>query len=171
MKSSKRVRFLKVSYYFDSSTPEAVAFIRLKGKWLASAGFTIDMPIKVLILQGQLIITQDRTKANRVRDAEVASLQKRLAELEKETTVDTIEKNEPELSADQEEVVICDNCNRVIEDEQEEGGSFMGSYSVCPRCTERVVRLADEKEKATFQFIQGSFKRAVLKKRQEFLTY
>ena len=63
--------------------------------------------------------------------------------------------------------IICDICNRLIEDEKEEGGSFIGTYSVCPRCTERILKTASDKEKEEIELITGSFINAVRQKRIE----
>ncbi len=61
------------------------------------------------------------------------------------------------------EEVLCDYCNTAIEDDSIEGGCFVGSYAVCPACTrDKGLKSSDEEP---VDFIQGSFRRAVLKKR------
>ena len=45
------------------------------------------------------------------------------------------------------DIVICDVCNRLIDDMSEKGGSFIGSYAVCPVCTERILKNSSEEEK------------------------
>lgn len=60
--------------------------------------------------------------------------------------------------------IICDLCNRDIE--ENEGGSFIGSYSVCSICTKRILKTASKKEKEEIEIINGNFREAVLKKRR-----
>jgi len=59
------------------------------------------------------------------------------------------------------EEVICDFCNNSYDDDSVEGGCFIGTYAVCPECT-KDVKSSEEEE---IEFIQGSFRQAVLKKR------
>ena len=42
---------------FDQQVEEPVPWIRLRGKWLAQAGFAIDAPITVQVDQGRLVLT------------------------------------------------------------------------------------------------------------------
>lgn len=60
--------------------------------------------------------------------------------------------------------VICDLCNAEI-DETAEGGSFSGSYSLCPECTQRIWKSANEEERREITLVPGAFKSAVLQKR------
>ena len=62
--------------------------------------------------------------------------------------------------------VICDFCNRTVEPE-EEGGCFIGSYAVCPDCTE--TRLSDESRKEA-EMVAGGFVKAVHQKRSDIMT-
>ncbi|NMC35228.1 MAG: hypothetical protein GYA36_22645 [Veillonellaceae bacterium] len=57
--------------------------------------------------------------------------------------------------------VVCDFCNTGFEDDSVEGGCFIGTYAVCPACT-KDIKASDEEE---IEYIRGSFRRAVLKKR------
>ena len=40
-----------------SASATVVPWIRLKGKWLQQAGFTVDTPVTVEVRQGQLVLT------------------------------------------------------------------------------------------------------------------
>jgi ssDNA-binding Zn-finger/Zn-ribbon topoisomerase 1 len=62
--------------------------------------------------------------------------------------------------------VICDLCNSEVDDAAE-GGSFSGSYSLCPKCTKRIWANSSEVEKKEITLVEGPFKTAVLKKRVE----
>jgi ssDNA-binding Zn-finger/Zn-ribbon topoisomerase 1 len=62
--------------------------------------------------------------------------------------------------------VICDLCNRTVTPD-ETGGCFLGSYAVCPTCTQN--RLSDESRREA-EMVAGSFVEAVYKKRQEMLS-
>lgn len=166
MKRQKRSRYLSVSYYSGRGSRIPAPYIRLKGRWLELAGFPIGTPIEVLILPERLVITHDVARVARVRDAEIQRLRQKLANLEQADEEIFLESEQESVRPSYEEVV-CDTCSRLIESDLEEGGSFMGSYSVCPQCTERIVKLASEEEMATFKFIQGSFRTTVLLKRKE----
>ena len=39
------------------SAPRPVPWVQLKGYWLEAAGFIIDMPIKVRVMEGCLVLT------------------------------------------------------------------------------------------------------------------
>ena len=39
------------------SMPRPVPWVQLKGYWLEAAGFTIDAPIKVRVMEGCLVLT------------------------------------------------------------------------------------------------------------------
>ena len=58
--------------------------------------------------------------------------------------------------------VICDYCNRTITDDDKDG-CFVGSYAVCPDCAKdiRVDQYLDK----DIEFVSGSFRQAVLKRR------
>jgi len=57
--------------------------------------------------------------------------------------------------------VVCDFCNLSVEDDAIEGGCFVGTYAVCPECAKD---FKPSQEEGT-EYIQGSFRQAVLKKR------
>jgi len=62
------------------------------------------------------------------------------------------------------EEVVCDFCNLSFEDDSAEGGCFIGTYAVCPACTQaRDTKSSDEEP---VEFIKGSFRQAVLKSRR-----
>lgn len=59
--------------------------------------------------------------------------------------------------------VICDLCNAEIG--MEEGGGFMGSYSLCQKCLERIMANASPKERKAMVVFEKYFKKEVIKKR------
>jgi hypothetical protein len=61
------------------------------------------------------------------------------------------------------EEVICDLCNGEIG--TEEGGSFVGSYSLCVECTKRVFAGASAQEKKDMIIFEKDFRAEVIKKR------
>ena len=58
--------------------------------------------------------------------------------------------------------VICDLCNFDIDDEQ--GGSFIGSYCVCSDCTTGILSRDGKKEE--METIEGSVKAECIKRRR-----
>ena len=63
------------------------------------------------------------------------------------------------------ESVVCDYCNADIPDDSVQGGCFAGSYAVCPRCAEGVFKNAEKDDWKNIELINGSFRKAVLKRR------
>lgn len=61
------------------------------------------------------------------------------------------------------EEVICDLCNKEIG--EEEGGGFVGSYSLCSECTQKVFAGASAQEKQEMIIFEKAFKGEVIKKR------
>lgn len=62
----KKHRRLKVreayhTYQLSQNTPQrtAIGQIDLKGHWLIQAGFTIDTPVTVRVMEGCLVLTTD----------------------------------------------------------------------------------------------------------------
>lgn len=70
-------RQLKVGYGFyerrardarQTLAPRPVPWIRLKGQWLAEAGFTIDARLKIRVMRGCLVVTvEQQEEENRER--------------------------------------------------------------------------------------------------------
>ena len=63
----------------------------------------------------------------------------------------------------QDNEVICDLCNAEISNE--EGGSFVGSYSLCQACTKNVLADATMQDKEEMVIFEKNFRTEVLKKR------
>ena len=62
-------RRIKVNpHYYDYRTQQqapnsgsrAVPWIQMKGHWLRQAGFEIDMPIKIRVMEGCLVLTTEQ---------------------------------------------------------------------------------------------------------------
>jgi Toxin SymE, type I toxin-antitoxin system len=47
----------KHHHAFDRCVNESVPSIQMKGKWLAKAGFAIDVPVTVQVSDGRLVLT------------------------------------------------------------------------------------------------------------------
>ena len=61
------------------------------------------------------------------------------------------------------EEVICDLCNEEIS--PDEGGGFVGSYSLCNECTKKVFADASAQEKQEMLIFEKDFRAEVIKKR------
>jgi toxic protein SymE len=54
-----KVREAYHSYQLNQNQRTPVGEIHLKGKWLIQAGFEIDIPVKVRVMEGFLVLTTD----------------------------------------------------------------------------------------------------------------
>ena len=63
------------------------------------------------------------------------------------------------------EEVICDLCNEDIS--PDEGGSFVGSYSLCNECTQKVFAGASTQEQKEMIIFKKDFRTEVIKKRRK----
>ena len=58
-------RAFKISSYYEQGYKNLIPIIRMRGKWLAEAGFIIDSYILVTIEHGRLEIIRDGYKDNK----------------------------------------------------------------------------------------------------------
>ena len=59
-RAMKVERFMTVA---DLRTPKDTPTLRVSGKWLAQAGFTVDTRVKITVAKGCLVITRERAAA------------------------------------------------------------------------------------------------------------
>ncbi|MBQ7563262.1 MAG: SymE family type I addiction module toxin [Lachnospiraceae bacterium] len=77
----KKTRSLKV-YEKSDYRYRSIPMIRLCGKWLSDAGFSIGDYVSVSCEDGKLIITPDIERA-KMKDAEVAFMEREMKSLQK----------------------------------------------------------------------------------------
>ena len=54
---NRQERWLKVKRGYYERRPRPVPWVQLKGYWLEAAGFSIDAPIRVRVMEGCLVLT------------------------------------------------------------------------------------------------------------------
>jgi hypothetical protein len=83
MKRQSNVRRLTVSYCPTNNERGVIPYLRLKGKWLEQAGFSIGNYVQVEIEQGRLIIAALHPDLKGVK-SEIKSLETKLAVLKEQ---------------------------------------------------------------------------------------